>query len=174
MEPLMLIGIILIGAVILAVVLVIIGLNAPEAADPIQARLAEFSSSDEVMTLEDIEMSLRFHERVVLPLFNRIGEIASRFTPQATLQNARRRLEMAGNPMQLDPAFFLLMRMVMAVVFGGSATRPGVIGFVYCDRVCLPRHLAYRADPKPSESSLSSFARCIGSSYGLCGGRSWI
>lgn len=120
MEPLMLIGIILVVAVILAIILVIIGLNAPEAADPIQARLAEFSSSDEVMTLEDIEMSLRFHERVVLPLFNRIGEFASRFTPQATLQSARRRLEMAGNPMQLDPAFFLLMRMVMALVFGGA------------------------------------------------------
>lgn len=120
MEPLMLIGIILIVAVILAIILVIIGLNAPEAVDPIQARLAEFSTSEEVMSLEDLEMSLRFHERVVLPLFNRIGEFSSRFTPQATLQSARRRLETAGNPMQLDPAFFLLMRMVMAVVFGGS------------------------------------------------------
>jgi tight adherence protein C len=120
MEPLMLIGIILIVAVILAIILVIIGLNAPEAVDPIQARLAEFSTSEEVMSLEDLEMSLRFHERVILPLFNRIGEFSSRFTPQATLQSARRRLEMAGNPMQLDPAFFLLMRMVMAVVFGGS------------------------------------------------------
>ncbi len=120
MEPLMLIGIILVGAVILAVILVIIGLNTPEVVDPIQSRLAEFSSSDELMTLEDIEMSLRFHERVIMPLFNRIGVFASRFTPQATLQSARHRLEMAGNPMQLDPAFFLLMRMVMAVVFGGS------------------------------------------------------
>jgi tight adherence protein C len=118
MNPLLIIGIAL-GVVVIAVILVIAGINAPEAGDPIQARLAEFSSGDEALTLEEIELSQRFHERIILPIFNRIGEIASRFTPQATLQNARQRLETAGNPMQLDPAFFLAMRLVIAVIFGG-------------------------------------------------------
>ncbi len=106
-------------AVILAIILIVVGMNAPEAADPIQERLAEFSVSDEPMTLEEIELSQRFQDRVILPFFNRIGQIASRFTPEATLENARRRLEMAGNPMSIDPAFFLATRFVLALVFGG-------------------------------------------------------
>ena len=102
-------------ALILAVILVVAGLRAPEAKDPIQERLAEFSVRDEPMTLEEIELSQRFYERIILPFFNRIGKMASRFTPQATLENARKRLEMAGNPMQMDPAFFLAMRFVLDV-----------------------------------------------------------
>ncbi len=120
MSTLAIVGIILGAALLLAVILVIVGLRAPEAADPIQERLAEFSVREEPMTLEEIELSQAFYQRVILPLLNRIGKIASRFTPQATLESARKRLEMAGNPMQMDPAFFLAMRSVLAVLFGGS------------------------------------------------------
>jgi tight adherence protein C len=95
-------------------------MRAPEAQDPIQARLAEFSVREQPVSLEEIELSQAFYERIILPFFNRIGRLASRFTPQATLESARRKLEMAGNPMQMDPAFFLAMRSVLAVLFGGS------------------------------------------------------
>lgn len=115
----MAIAAILIGVIILAVILVIVGIRAPSAKDPIQSRLAEFSVRDEPMTLEEIELSQRFYERIVLPFFNQIGQLASRFTPQATLETTRRKLETAGNPMQMDPAFFLAMRFVLAVVFAG-------------------------------------------------------
>ena len=111
--------------VILAIVLVILGINAPEADDPIASRLAEFSITDEPVTLEDIELSLRFRDRIILPFLNKIGEVASRFTPQATLMNTARRLEMSGNPMQLDPAVFLTARIVLAILFGGL-----VFGFI--------------------------------------------
>jgi tight adherence protein C len=94
-------------------------MRAPEPTDPIQERLAELSVREEPMTLEEIELSLAFYQRIILPFFNRIGQLSSRFTPQATLQSARKKLEMAGNPMQMDPAFFLAMRSVLAVVFGG-------------------------------------------------------
>jgi tight adherence protein C len=105
--------------VLLAVVLVIAGIRAPTAQDPISERLAEFSVRDEPISLEEIELSQRFYERVVLPFFNQIGQVAQRFTPQATLESTRRRLDMAGNPMQLDPAFFLALRFVAAAVLGG-------------------------------------------------------
>ena len=117
-------SIIIIGAVIfviiLAIVLVVVGLNAPQASDPIHERLAEYSTREESMTLEEIEMSQGFHERILLPIFNKIGEIASRFTPQATLESTTLKIEMAGNPMQMDPSFFLGMRFVVAVFFGGA------------------------------------------------------
>ncbi|MGD8758647.1 MAG: type II secretion system F family protein [Anaerolineales bacterium] len=115
---------ILLGAVVLAVILAVIALlfmarGAPDPAELINARLAEFSARDEPMTLEEIELSLRFRERVLIPLSSKIGKIAARFTPQATLENARRRLEMAGGTVRMDPAFFLTMRIVVALVFGG-------------------------------------------------------
>ncbi len=115
----MVIAAVLIGVIMLAVILVIVGIRAPSAKDPIQSRLAEFSVRDEPMTLEEIELSQGLYERIVLPFFNQIGQLASRFTPQATLESTRRKLETAGNPMQMDPAFFLAMRFVVAVVFGG-------------------------------------------------------
>ena len=118
MSPLLILAVVGI-ALILAVILVVVGVRAPEAKDPIQERLAEFSVREEPMSLEEIELSQRFYERIILPFFNRIGKIASRFTPQATLATTRHRLEMAGNPMQMDPAFLLAMRFVLAVVFGG-------------------------------------------------------
>jgi len=108
------------GILILAVFLVVIGIRAPQASDPISSRLAEVSVRDEAMTLEEIELSQRFYERVMLPMFNKIGEIASRFTPQATLETARLKLIKAGNPMQMDPAFFIALRFVLAVVMGGG------------------------------------------------------
>jgi tight adherence protein C len=106
-------------ALLLAALLVIAGIFAPRPDDPIQERLAEFSVQEEPVTLEQIELSQRFYERVILPFFNRIGEVAQRFTPQATLESARQRLEMAGNPMQLEPAFFLATRFVLAVLLAG-------------------------------------------------------
>jgi len=113
------IGVLLILAVVIAVILVVVGMRAPEARDPIQARLAEFSVRDEPMSLEEIELSQGFYDRIVLPFLNSVGKISQRFTPQATLQSTRRRLEMAGNPMRMDPSFFLTLRLILAVVFGG-------------------------------------------------------
>lgn len=117
--PLLTIGLI-VGILVLAVFLVVVGIRAPQASDPISARLAEYSVRDEAMTLEEIELSQRFYERIMLPIFNKIGEISSRFTPQATLETARMKLIQAGNPMQMDPAFFIALRFVLAVVLGGG------------------------------------------------------
>lgn len=105
--------------VLLAVILVVVGINMPRSDDPIQERLSELTISDEPMSLEELELSQDFGQRIILPLFNRVGELAQRFTPQATLESARLRLEMAGNPMQMNPAFFLMLRFVFAVLFGG-------------------------------------------------------
>lgn len=105
--------------VLLAVILVVVGINMPRSDDPIQERLSELTISDEPMSLEELELSQDFGQRIILPFFDRIGELAQRFTPQATLESARLRLEMAGNPMQMNPAFFLMLRFVFAVLFGG-------------------------------------------------------
>lgn len=118
MDPILIVAGVVIFIVLLAIVLVVVGVNAPEPTDPIQERLADLSIGDEVLTLEQIELSQGFSERILLPIFNKIGEFASRFTPQATLMNAKRKLEMAGQ--QLDPAFFLTTKLIISFLFGGG------------------------------------------------------
>ncbi|KAF0108614.1 MAG: tight adherence protein C [Anaerolineaceae bacterium] len=87
--------------------------------DPLAARLAEFSQRGDAFSLEDIELSQPFTDRVVYPLMKRLGEISSRFTPQHVLQSTEKKLELAGNPGRMDASAFLSLRFVAAAGLGG-------------------------------------------------------
>lgn len=121
-------GLIIFGAIVLvgALAIVIFSLrrNAQgEDDDPLQARLAEFiQRGDDIKSLEEIELSQPFGERVIIPLVRRIGEFSARFTPQKAIQDTARRMELAGNPWPIDAATFLAIRFILAVVFGGFLT----------------------------------------------------
>ena len=95
-----------------AVALIIIGIRSPKAEDPLQKRLAEFAESGKPATLEQIELSQPFHERVIFPMARHLGEIALRFTPQNAIQETAQKLERAGNPAGLDPTVFFAFRIV--------------------------------------------------------------
>lgn len=111
-------ALVLIGAI--AVIVVSLRRNAQgEEEDPLQARLAEFIQRGDVTSLEEIELSQPFSERVIIPLIRRIGEFSARFTPQKAIQDTARRLELAGNPWPIDAATFLAIRFILAVVLGG-------------------------------------------------------
>jgi tight adherence protein C len=86
--------------------------------DPLQARLAEFTERGEQVSLEEIEMSQPFTERVIYPLMRKFGELSTRFTPQKVLQDTSTKLEMAGNPGRIDAATFFAGRFVVAGVVG--------------------------------------------------------
>ena len=108
--------------VIIAVVAVSWRRNAPgEGDDPLQARLAEFIQRGDVTSLEEIELSQPFSQRVLVPLINRIGEISARFTPQRAIQSTARQMELAGNPWPIDAATFLAIRFILGVLLGGLA-----------------------------------------------------
>ncbi len=87
--------------------------------DPLEARLAEYSMRGDVVSLEEIELSQPFVDRVILPLIRRFGEIASRFTPQNVLVQTRRRLELGGNPGRIDASTFIMLHFISAGLFGG-------------------------------------------------------
>lgn len=117
-------GLIIFGAVVLiaAIAVVIVSLRRNtrgEEDDPLQERLAEFIQRGDVTSLEEIELSQPFSERVIVPMIRRIGEFSARFTPQKAIQNTARRLELAGNPWPIDAATFLAIRFILAVVLGG-------------------------------------------------------
>ncbi len=104
-----------------AVVLVVTGLRKLKAQEdnPLEARLAEFSQRGEVVSLEQIELSQPFMERIVYPVVRRLGEMSSRFTPQHVLEQTRSQLELAGNPGRIDASTFYVLRFVAAGLFGG-------------------------------------------------------
>jgi tight adherence protein C len=117
-------GLIIFGAFILimAIAIIIISLRrnaAGEDDDPLQARLAEFIQRGDVASLEEIELSQPFSERVIIPFIRRVGEFSARFTPQKAIQDTTRRLELAGNPWPVDAPTFLAIRFILAVVVGG-------------------------------------------------------
>jgi tight adherence protein C len=87
--------------------------------DPLAARLAEYSQRGDAVSLEEIELSQPFTDRVVLPIMKKIGEISTRFTPQHVLQSTEKKLELAGNPARIDASTFLSLRFVAAAGLGG-------------------------------------------------------
>jgi len=105
--------------VAVAVVAVSLTRNTQDDDDPLQARLAEYLQRGDVSSLEEIELSQPFSERVIIPIVKKIGEISARFTPQKAIQDTAKRMEMAGNPWPIDAATFLAIRFILAVVLGG-------------------------------------------------------
>jgi tight adherence protein C len=102
---------IIIGAVVIgAVALIVIGLRSPQNKDPLQDRLADFVTRGEAASLEEIELSQPFVERVVYPMARKLGELAVRFTPQNAIQQVAKKLDMAGNPGRIDPTLFFAFR----------------------------------------------------------------
>lgn len=101
---------IIFGVLIVAGILIFIGLRSPQNQDPLADRLAEFVARGETASLEEIELSQPFHERVIFPIARQLGEIALRFTPQNAIQDVRRKLDMAGNPGNIDPTLFFAFR----------------------------------------------------------------
>lgn len=116
MSPILIFG--LIGVFLAALVLVLVGLRSPEPQDPLQSRLAEFGSREKPVTLQEIEMSQPFSERVIMPIIRQIGTMTSRFTPEAALESTQHKLDLAGNPGNLGPREFMAIRIAAAVGIG--------------------------------------------------------
>lgn len=119
---------IIVGIVLVvgAIVLVVVGMRTASAADsdvdPLMARLAEFSERGDTVSLEELELSQPFSERILLPILRGIGEFSARFTPQKVVEQTNLKMELAGNPVRIDASTFLATRFVVAGLFGGFLT----------------------------------------------------
>jgi tight adherence protein C len=122
---LIIVGVVIIGAVIL----IVVGLRSPQGGDPLQERLADFAARGEKASLEEIELSQPFSQRIIVPIARGMGELVMRFTPQNAIQQMARKLELAGNPGNLDPAVFFALRF-LGLPLGGI--------FLFLDRVAQP------------------------------------
>ncbi len=124
-------ALVIIGLVIIigAIILIVIGIKSPQGSDPLEERLAEFAARGETASLEEIELSTPFAERIIIPMAKKMGEFVMRFTPQNSINSMSRKLELAGNPGNFDPAVFFALRFV-GIPFG--------LIFVFLDRVAAP------------------------------------
>jgi len=110
--------IVIVAVVALALVLVVVGVGAPNPQETLQQRLAEYGARETPVSLEEIELSLPFSQRVIVPLLNNMAQFVARFTPQRSLESARHSLELAGNPYNLTASQFWAARAVVAVLLG--------------------------------------------------------
>jgi tight adherence protein C len=123
--------IVIIGVVILfgAIILIIVGIRSPQGSDPLEERLAEYAARGETVSLEEIELSQPFSQRIIIPIAKRMGEFVMRFTPQNAITSMSKKLEMAGNPGNMDPAVMFALRF-LGIPFGAI--------FIILDYIAVP------------------------------------
>ena len=115
MPPLFVIGVAVLA--FMAVMLIIAGIASPRPADDVQARLVEYGGRP--MTLEEIELSQPFSQRILLPFIRASSQFVSRFTPQRSLEATRHKLDLAGNPNNWSATEFFGIRGLAALLMAG-------------------------------------------------------
>ncbi|MCP5094879.1 MAG: type II secretion system F family protein, partial [Chloroflexi bacterium] len=78
----------------------------------------EFAAREEIVSIEEIELSMPISDRIFVPIIRRISEFLIRLTPQKTLESTTRALELAGNPSNMSAATFLVVRVGFTLFFG--------------------------------------------------------
>ncbi len=110
----------------LAILLIMIGISIPATApDPIRARLSQFA--ERPTTLEEIELSRPFADRVLRPMILQVARIITRFLPKRRrggsddpgFSGIQKRLALAGNPNNLSANDFLGVLGVSVIAMAG-------------------------------------------------------
>ncbi|WP_448575453.1 type II secretion system F family protein [Thermomicrobium sp.] len=94
-------------------VVMVLGLRAERRQVVLEERLARFAQRPP--SLDDLELSVPFRHRVILPLAERLAHVVLRFTPGASLQRLEQRLVEAGLSGSLRPLTFLGLRLGLAL-----------------------------------------------------------
>lgn len=129
MEP-----IILIGVLVVAILLVVFGLMGGRRQDEITERLTQYA--ERPMTLEEIELQRPFQERVITPVMGKISKAITKRMPKQAIERLRQRLEMAGNPGNMQPGVFMVLQWVTTIVVG-------VLGFFLFSNQPTGKHVLY-------------------------------
>ena len=103
----------------IVIALVIIARRRPKGDSTLEARLFQYSERDTPVTLEELELSASFSERVIYPAIDVLSRFVSQFTPAKSLENIKHKLDLADNPGGITPANFLAIRFVAMFILGG-------------------------------------------------------
>ena len=84
----------------------------------IEERLNELAANGQSFTLEEIELSQPFAQRVLVPLLEKLSSLAQRFTPSNSIEAVRHKLELGGIAHKIKPAQFLGIRIMGSMALG--------------------------------------------------------
>jgi len=113
--------IVVVVSVVAGLTLVVIGLLGSREEATVEERLAQLGTLEQAPSLEELELSLPFTERVLRPWLRKLADYIARFTPEQTLSRTRRNLELAGMIYRIGPAEFVAIRYVLMALLGGLA-----------------------------------------------------
>jgi tight adherence protein C len=95
------------------------GMNASTSSSDLQVRLEEYAGrSAAPLTLEEIELSQPFSQRVIRPMLIKLAEAFSRLSPSKTKADMELKLDLAGRPNNWGPAEFSGIRVFAAIILG--------------------------------------------------------
>lgn len=128
----------LLGLVALLIIVYSIVLLRRAEEDPLAARIDEFASREEVVSIEEIELSMPLSDRLLVPIVRGVSQFIVRLTPQSALEQTTHQLELAGNPRNMTAAEFWLLRFFVMILLGA-------LGFLVASNsdVTTGRTLAY-------------------------------
>ncbi len=115
-------GVLVLGGLVLFLIIRLRSRRSTPAAT-IEDRIAEFGTLERPVTLEEIELSQPFSERVLAPIITNLAEFAMRFSPEKSRAALQHKLDLAGNP--YDMTKFTGTRVLAAILLGGL----GIAGY---------------------------------------------
>ena len=108
-----------IGVVVIVIgVVAVLVLRGTRETQSIEDRLNELAALGEPVTLEQLELSQPFSERVIVPMIERLSEMSQRFTPEQVMDESRHQLELAGMAHKVSAVQFSGYRLAAALGLG--------------------------------------------------------
>jgi tight adherence protein C len=136
MNPtLIIVAIIVLLGVIGAIALVRFGMRPNQGSD-IQSRLEEYASrTNAPLTLEEIELSQPFSQRIIRPTLIALSRATSRLSPAKSRAAAEHQLDLAGRPNNWGATEFFGLRIFVALVLGAFIFLLGSLTAAYLNAV---------------------------------------
>lgn len=101
--------------VCLSITTLVYGVSASmRSASIVKSRLASLSTLDEGLSLEEVELSKPFRERVIIPILTKLGGVLGRYTPNGIVTKASAKLAQAGYQW-VNPATYLGVKAVVTL-----------------------------------------------------------
>jgi tight adherence protein C len=101
--------------------------SAPSGTDLLVERLDAYQAVDRPMNLDEVEASLSFRERILLPSFRGLAAMLARRRPDAAQAELQRTLNLAGRPLGLSAGEYLAVRYVTAALGAVGGALFGVV-----------------------------------------------
>lgn len=175
-----------VGLTVLTLIMGVRAMLVPAESDD---RLQQLLSSEEALTLQQIEMHASFYERAIKPISAILLQSLGRLAPQGNIDNLHQKLETAGFPANMRVVDFLGLKIIIALLQGfmftaliylardvsfiiiiGSFLLFGSLGYLM-PNVWLSRRVAARQSEilKVLPDVLDMMTICAGAGLGLSG-----